>query len=607
MYAINNTDAAFVTELLMGDYSRKMQHVPVTAYSFCDAVLFQLSHDKAKYKSIILLQQIAFHMVKWPEKCYEIAKPFLQGNSYESYVKNVFHGTKYIDVNVMTAVITMMWNLSINVVYPSRGSIPFHHRNVQPDIVITNNEMEHPENYYCATRPVTDNWRPVKGKDWTNQIKIFSNVKNAHSLAEKRLRQRCVDKVVNEFNEVTKEINTMKDSLNLYEDQIKSLNEKVQTWKFNVAKMEGKQGVLRLRLLEFGVDVNNLTKSGPALEGIHYTVPTSSTTGTTSTISTPPDSNLNLEVSLKESSQMTIVDIHHTQSTTSTVSVAATTSSSTISTVSAAISSATSTETSSTVSTVPTATTSTVSTAPSGTSSTVSLVPTSAQGQLIPLSATQILQLLTPGASAVGCPQQLVHVAGQNILISGSGPGTIGASSIRYGKILKGTHKYFCGRCKRPFTQKESLNRHEQENCPMLEAGAKKRYKCDTCQADFSSKQYLKEHVHIEHLKTPCYKCKRCGKEFFKHCNLSFHKKSCLGSLVPGFGQTPQQTAAQGTPLALPQANINVQQQGDPGVQQQGDPGVQQQGDPQGDPLVGGADEDEAEFTFANPMHLPDL
>ena len=70
------------------------------------------------------------------------------------------------------------------------------------------------------------------------------------------------------------------------------------------------------------------------------------------------------------------------------------------------------------------------------------------------------------------------------------------------------------------------------------------------------------------------------------------------------------------TPLAVPQANINVeqqggndgaQQQGEPGAQQQGDSGVQQQGDPQRDPLLGGADEDDAEFTFSNPMHLPDL
>ena len=45
---------------------------------------------------------------------------------------------------------------------------------------------------------------------------------------------------------------------------------KIQQWAVNVGKMEGRQGVLRMHLLELGVDVNNLQKSGPALEGIHF-------------------------------------------------------------------------------------------------------------------------------------------------------------------------------------------------------------------------------------------------------------------------------------------------------------------------------------------------
>ena len=116
---------------------------------------------------------------------------------------------------------------------------------------------------------------------------------------------------------------------------------------------------------------------------------------------------------------------------------------------------------------------------------------TSAAGQLIPLSAAQIAQLITPGSGcAVGGPQQIINVGGRNVLILGSGPGTIGSSSVRYGKILKGTHKYFCPMCKRPFMQKESLTRHMAENCP--QASQKKKYKCDTCGSDkFSSKQYL--------------------------------------------------------------------------------------------------------------------
>ena len=419
MYAINNTDAAFVTEHLMGDYGRELYHVPVTAYSFCDALLYQISHDRNKYKATHLLQQIAYFMVKFPEKCYDIAKPFLGEYSYESYVKNIFHGTKYTDVNVLAGVITMMWNLPITIVYPSKGSVPFYHQDTCADVILVNNEMLEPENYFCATRPANSNWRPVKGRDWSNEIKVLQNVKAAHANAEKRLRIRCVNKVVSNFNEVTTELNAMRDTLNLYEDQVKSLNEKIQTWKFNIGKMEGKQGVLHLKLLELGVDVNSLTKAGHAVEGVHYTgESTTSTTSTTTsaTMSDPHDLGQPVQVESPETSTVQ-ADVHHTPVVSSTVVVSSTPASS-----------------------ISTSTTAIAST-PESSTSTTGVQPA---GQIVSLSTAQIAQLITPGASAVGGPQQIVNIGGQNVLISGSGPGTVGTSSVRYGKILKGIHKYFC-------------------------------------------------------------------------------------------------------------------------------------------------------------------
>ena len=163
MYAINNKDAAYVMELLMEDYGRELHPVPITAYSFCDAFLYQISHDRLKYKAINLLQQIAFYMVQFPDKCYPRAERFSGENSYESYVKNVYHGTKFVDVEVVTAVITMMWNVPINIVYPNRGSIAFYHPDGIPEIVLVNNEMNHLENYFCSTKPKNENWRPIRG------------------------------------------------------------------------------------------------------------------------------------------------------------------------------------------------------------------------------------------------------------------------------------------------------------------------------------------------------------------------------------------------------------------------------------------------------------
>ena len=46
---------------------------------------------------------------------------------------------------------------------------------------------------------------------------------------------------------------------------------------------------------------------------------------------------------------------------------------------------------------------------------------------------------------------------------------------------------------------------------------------------------FERTYIHEVHLNQYLYHCKGCGKGYFKHCNLSHHKKSCLGVLVPGF------------------------------------------------------------------------
>ena len=283
----------------------------------------------------------------------------------------------------------------------------------------------------------------MKGKDWSNQIKNLSNVKNAHTAAEKKLRTRLVNKTVTEFNEITTKIEETKDGFSLQVDQLKSMQDEIKQWALNVGKMEGRQAVLRMRLLELGVDVATLQKSGPALEGIHFTSKVT-TSAPTATVSRPED--LGEPVALDLPTTTVEADIHPipTSSVVDTVANPSVSVFSTVDTVSATSgSSTTGTEQASTLS-------------------------TSAAGQLIPLSAAQISQLITPGGVAVGGPQQIINVGGQNVLISGSGPGSVGSLSVCYGKILKGTHKFFCPRCRRSFTQKESLTQHMAETALKL-------------------------------------------------------------------------------------------------------------------------------------------
>ena len=219
-------------------------------------------------------------------------------------------------------------------------------------------------------------------------------------------------------------------------------------------------------------------------------------------------------------------------------------------------------------------------------------------GQIVPLSAAQISQLIMPGASAVGGAQQILNVGGQNILVSGSGPGTVGNVSLRYGKILKGVHKYFCNNCKRPFTQKESLTRHQQENCLSLGEEGKKKYQCEQCQSRFSSKQYLREHVYEIHLKQFLYFCKSCGKGYYKHCGLVHHKKSCLAYLTPGLVSHPVVNPSTDT-TTMTMTTTTTTTTATTASTMSTDTTTSTTSDP----LIGGGEN----FQFADPMFLPNL
>ena len=92
-------------------------------------------------------------------------------------------------------------------------------------VIVCNNQVN-PELYFCATRPQNEWWRPIKGSDWSNEILNYINVKNAHHDGEKKLRERLVNQVLQDFNDVTDAIENMKDKLSDCQDQIQKMMDK---------------------------------------------------------------------------------------------------------------------------------------------------------------------------------------------------------------------------------------------------------------------------------------------------------------------------------------------------------------------------------------------
>ena len=543
MYAVNNNESKKVVDRLI-DLARELQPCDLTADSLYDSILYQVSHKKDRYKSFHLRKQIAYFLVKYPEVFHALTKKHTSETeeSYESFVWNIFHGLSFPKLDITTAVLAKMWNVRITLVTP-RGLYRMFH-NVKPkqsDIVIVWNGLTGLESQFTATKVSNPQWRPLKGLDWAGDVKLLVNVKNASSLAEKFYRKRTAQVVLDEYNEVTdsilnmkEQLVTMNDEVNAFQEQIDSMKQKITTWAANVYKMEGRQGVLRLRLMELGVNINKLAESGSVVPGFQDFLPPENLppakkrkpTSTepnpeTEQLGAPPDftsenavqvnaevhqaSGLDLEQALEEpeTPQSTTVDAY-TEESFSVLKVV--------------------TPDLSIVKTIPGDTPrqqhpmwSTPNTAqPSVSSSTTQPVVSSQQQQQL------VRQLAAAGVQQVQLPAQAATFQTSR-----------GEVSVRWGKTLKGVHKFWCFRCQEPFTTKNDCTRHEQENCKQLDKSQKRKYKCDICQVEKSSKQYLREHMAEEHTKQFIYHCKGCNKGFYKHTALNHHKKACLSYMVP--------------------------------------------------------------------------
>ena len=62
-------------------------------------------------------RQIGYFLSKIPEQFYQYSLPYLEGQSYESYILNIWSGFSYGD-ELCLGVLAHMWNLKITVVSP---------------------------------------------------------------------------------------------------------------------------------------------------------------------------------------------------------------------------------------------------------------------------------------------------------------------------------------------------------------------------------------------------------------------------------------------------------------------------------------------------------
>ena len=251
MWGACNKDAEKVRNHLSGLCGRIMVAMEVTADSLLDSILYQISRRKDKYKAFEFRKQIAYNLAKHPEIFAPIVKNHLKvGESYESFILNLFHGLSFPVLDVVIADVIYMWNVPITIVTPKGVSNLYHKvssKNVP--IVVVWNGLLGDTAQYTATKVDNPNWKPLRGVDWAGDVSQVSNVKRAGGIAERFCRTRHVDKIMKEYNKVTDSIIDMKEELlNMHtelrcvESQVQSIKNKIEVWVGNVNKMEGNQG-----------------------------------------------------------------------------------------------------------------------------------------------------------------------------------------------------------------------------------------------------------------------------------------------------------------------------------------------------------------------------
>ena len=246
MYATSNKNSKTVVDELMTTFSRILQPVDISGDSFYDAVLYQIARDQCRFKAYEFYRQIAYYMVRWPELFGPVVKPHLSdtNDSYESFVKNIFYGYSYPVPEVICAVISKMWNVSITLCSLKGGVKKLHHNSNNPDVVIVHNDCTNLNSQFTATKKANVKWAPFRCPVWTSDVKKMNNVKNASMYAEKKYRTRTAKDIMTQYSSITEELNSMKQKVVLYNNQIESMQEKVQKWAKNISLMEGKQAVL---------------------------------------------------------------------------------------------------------------------------------------------------------------------------------------------------------------------------------------------------------------------------------------------------------------------------------------------------------------------------
>ena len=230
-------------------------------------ILQQVVHHPTAYTAEMAMRQVAFHMLKNPNRFYKFYEEHLlrAGESYESYVVNVFHAKVWGD-DLIAGAFGDMWNVAVSVVSPVAKK-PFHlfHNKTDPDVVLVCNGGNYlsagGSTHYSGTRstdvhfkkPGSDTMNPTLKQDLTGILMPVLLKRKDFA------KQKALDEYVKDEKQATLDmLRTVSKGIRRIDDRIATLVEQsdefIKQKKFLEFKME-KLGIHAEQIQEYTDDM----------------------------------------------------------------------------------------------------------------------------------------------------------------------------------------------------------------------------------------------------------------------------------------------------------------------------------------------------------------
>ena len=194
-----------------------------------NAVLDQITHPLG-YMAVMLCRQTAWYMARNPYFFFPLVEPELDGESYHSYVENIFEGNVWADDMIATA-ISKMFNISITIISPQLPeALHLFHDDQEPDVLLIGNEgtmgTKHENTHFSASKSKLANYKKPGSSMKDENMRIICKVNYDHGF---KTAHECL--IEGEKKHAVECLFSLNKSIVALEQEMKEMNKQLQDMK----------------------------------------------------------------------------------------------------------------------------------------------------------------------------------------------------------------------------------------------------------------------------------------------------------------------------------------------------------------------------------------